>query len=81
MHDKPAETFEPEHACAAEIYAFNKCQTKDKVEKLKQHCEDEANALRACEIARRRREKSTKLYQDCIKGGGDALDCLKKSKE
>lgn len=76
MHDQKADD-QPEYVCASEVYVFNRCQTKLVPENIKQHCEEEANALRACEIARRRRDKQTKLYQECVKSGGDALDCLK----
>lgn len=77
MHDQQKDD-QSEYVCASEVYAFNRCQTKLVPENIKQHCEEEANALRVCDIARRKRDKQTKLYQECVKAGGDVLDCLKR---
>jgi hypothetical protein len=67
-------------ACSEEIQAYNLCQTRDVgKDKVKSHCEPEALALRECELSRRKREKMTKLYEDCIKKGGDSLQCLQQT--
>ena len=68
-------------ACGEQLHAYNLCQTKDVgTDKTRTHCEQEALALRECELARRRREKSTKMFEECIKNGGDSMKCLHESK-
>jgi hypothetical protein len=67
-------------ACKDQLYAFNVCQTQHVgTDKIKAHCEPEALALRECEIGRRRREKATKSFEECVKKGGDAVTCLRET--
>lgn len=69
-------------ACSEQIRAFNICQTRDVgADGSKSHCEPEALALRECELARRRREKLTKKFEDCVKNGGDSVSCLQEVKQ
>ena len=69
------------NACHREIQAYNKCQIHDvTLEKTRSHCMEEAKLLRECELARRRREKTTRMYEECVKNGGDSLSCLAASK-
>lgn len=72
----------PPPPCHREMTAFNACQTKEVVrDKTKEHCYEQAQALRECELGRRRRAKRTDAFAECCKGGGDPLTCLKKAEE
>ena len=88
MHGPSVASTEESHqdkvfkACKDHIMSYNLCQTKDvAMDKSKTNCLEEANALRECELARRRREKQTKRFEDCVKKGGDAVKCLQESRE
>ena len=80
MHNPEKGSFDAEYCCANELRVFNHCQSSLVPQGEKSHCDQEAQMLRTCELARRRREKAAKKYSECIKQGGDALSCLTQSK-